>query len=75
METLRKYSVLHEYFKERGQESIFDRSLGEEHESIRGWGELQGSSIPVSAFSIKETTFEWITRSQESCRQRSWSGC
>ena len=30
---MRKYSVLHKYFRERGQESIFERSLGEEDES------------------------------------------
>ena len=31
-ETLRKYSVLHEYFKELDQPSIFDRSLEPEDE-------------------------------------------
>ena len=30
---MRKYSVLLEYFREQGQESIFDRSIGEEDES------------------------------------------
>ena len=90
-ETLRKYSVLHEYLREQGQESIFERSLGEEEESyvllhltmdqctpdrrapyqplaIRGWGELQGSSIPVPEFNLKGEAFEWVAWSSKNCR-------
>ena len=100
-EMLRKYSVLHEYFRERGQESIFKSSLGEEGESyvllylttdqctrdrkapykplaICGWGELQGSSIPVQSSISTEKRMSGLcgpARTVDDCELRSWSGC
>ena len=33
-ETLRKYEILHNYFKERNQQSIFDRTLGQDDKYV-----------------------------------------
>ena len=49
LETLRKYSVIHEYFKELNQPSIFDRFLNQEDEEYVLMGLTREDCTPVSS--------------------------